>query len=561
MRSFLTAIFTFLLFGAVYAQKPDSITHHYDSLAKVKLSALDSSSNRVNNKIDSVQQRLNSILNPNLRAGSPFGKRPALDKKLPDSLSAVHDLDSMKHGLTHKIDSLKSLNLPTERYTRKLDSLNKISPARYVQQARQKLNNAQDKLNEPVNDIEQKINRPIDNVENKFNEKLSAINKEAGGDTGLPGNVDLNKNVKLPDAKLDTSIKTDGALKIPGTDVKLDNPLNNVDNPLAGKLEKAGDAKEKLNGIKQAPQQKIDQLKSAEQLKTVQEKAGKVNDLTDKTQGYAQDVRKVADGDLGEVKSVPDAIENKVKGMDEIKDLQNQQGLGELEKYKDMAGAANDPAAMKEMAKKQVLTQAKNHFAGKEKALLAGMEQLSKLKQKYPDMPTPEQLKKRVYNAMHGKPFIERIVPGLTLQIQKTSNVLVDLNPVVAYRISGVWNAGLGWNERFSFHKWNQMVPLDRTYGPRVFTSVVIAKGFGVKIEAEKMNTYVPNNPLTADAGHRQWVWSVFVGLKKDYRISKNIRGNLQTLYNLYDDHDNSPYTDRLSIRMGFEVPMKKRKK
>jgi hypothetical protein len=166
-----------------------------------------------------------------------------------------------------------------------------------------------------------------------------------------------------------------------------------------------------------------------------------------------------------------------------------------------------------------------------------------------------------LYNAMNGKPFVERIVRGLTLQIQKTANVLIDLNPVVAYRVSGVWNAGLGWNERLSFYKWNQTVPIDRIYGPRIFTSVVITKGFGVKLGAEKMKPFVPNNPLTGDTGQRQWVWSVFVGIKKDYRISKNLRGNFQTLYNLYDDHDNSPYVDRLNIRMGLEVPMKKKEK
>ena len=75
------------------------------------------------------------------------------------------------------------------------------------------------------------------------------------------------------------------------------------------------------------------------------------------------------------------------------------------------------------------------------------------------------------------------------------------------------------------------------------------------------MNTYVPTNPLMADIGGRRWVWSLFVGIKKDYRISKNLKGNIQTLYNLYDDHDNSPYTDRLSVRMGFEIPMKKKVK
>lgn len=496
MRIFLTICFL-AYFGCLHAQKLDSIKNHYDSLAKSRLS-------------------------------------PDIKMPTADSLAAVREFEAMRSGLTHKIDSLKGLDLPTERYTRKLDSLNNVGPEKYVQQAQQKITSVQDK-----------VNKPISNIEDKINEKLSVINKETGGKSGLPGsvdlpgNIDLNKDLKLPDAKLPDAKLPD--VKLP--DANLDTSLKIPDVP----------------GLK--VENPVGQLKSIDELKNVQEKIGNVSEITDKAQEYGNDVKNIADGKLGEVKSIPDAIENKAKELDEIKELEKHQGLGEMDKYKDMADAAKDPEAMKELAKEQVLTYAKNHFAGKEKALQAGMEQLSKLKQKYPDMPTPEQMKKRVYNAMNGKPLIERLVPGLTFQVQKTNNILVDINPVLAFRISGVWNAGLGWNERLSFQKWNKVEPIDRIYGPRLFTSVVIARGFGVKVEGEKMNTYVPTNPITADIGGRRWVWSLFVGIKKDYRISKNLRGNVQTLYNIYDDHDNSPYTDRLSVRMGFEIPMKKKVK
>jgi len=57
-----------------------------------------------------------------------------------------------------------------------------------------------------------------------------------------------------------------------------------------------------------------------------------------------------------------------------------------------------------------------------------------------------------------------------------------------------------------------------------------------------------------------QWVWSLFVGLKKDYKFIGRVNGNVQILYNLFEDHDNSSYTDRLNVRMGFEFPMKKKR-
>lgn len=84
-------------------------------------------------------------------------------------------------------------------------------------------------------------------------------------------------------------------------------------------------------------------------------------------------------------------------------------------------------------------------------------------------------------------------------------------------------------------------------------------KGFSVKAEIEKLNALVPSSPFASD-GSRQWVWSAFVGIKKDYKFIGKVRGNVQVLYNLYDDHDNSPYVDRFSVRTGFEWGTKKKK-
>ncbi len=49
--------------------------------------------------------------------------------------------------------------------------------------------------------------------------------------------------------------------------------------------------------------------------------------------------------------------------------------------------------------------------------------------------------------------------------------------------------------------------------------------------------------------------------IEKDYKFIGKVRGNVQILYNLYDDHYNSPYFERLNVRMGFEFPMKKTRK
>jgi hypothetical protein len=138
---------------------------------------------------------------------------------------------------------------------------------------------------------------------------------------------------------------------------------------------------------------------------------------------------------------------------------------------------------------------------------------------------------------------------------------MIDLNPSLTWLLSRHIAAGAGWNERIAFAKWNKLSPSDRIYGPRLFGSYNFKKGFSAKAEIEKMNTLIPNSTLSTDAGTRQWVWSAFVGIKKDYKFIGKVNGNVQILYNIYDDHDNSPYFERLNIRMGFEFPMKKKVK
>jgi hypothetical protein len=583
-KFFTTIILLVLIFSVqtAFAQKPDSITHHYDSLSKIKIWQLDSSNNGFNNKLDSAQLRLNNILNPNFNKLSSKFRTKKLEQS--DTLRATHELDSMKRGLSHKIDSLKGLNLPTERYTRKLDSLNNISPQKYIDMANAKVKSVEDKINKPVDQLESKINqpaqqledkinKPVTNVENKINDKLNVMRQEGGDGANLPGNINtkdlsLDKN-GLPANPLKESGNPLGDVNPLGnTNSPLDkanNPLSKIDNPVTDQAGQLNELKDKVTDIKSTPTQQIDKLKSIDEIQTAKEKVGDLNNATDKVQSYQGEIKKVASGDLNEVKEIPGAIEKKAGSLDEIKDLQKQTGeidkaKGELDKIKAMGDKANDPEAMKQMAKQEITKQAVDHFKGKEQVLQQAMDKVSKLKQKYPELQSLKDIPKRPPNPMKNKPLIERIVPGLTLQLQKSHNVMIDLNPVVSYRFTGRINAGFGWNERLSFNKWNKLSSFDRIYGPRVFGSFAFKKGFSVKAEVEKMNTLIPSSPTATD-GTRQWVWSAFVGLKKDYKFIGKVRGNVQILYNLYDDHYNSPYFDRLNVRMGFEFPMKKARK
>jgi hypothetical protein len=238
---------------------------------------------------------------------------------------------------------------------------------------------------------------------------------------------------------------------------------------------------------------------------------------------------------------------------------------GELAKEHlgDMTGAPTipDEEAAREMIATEVKKQAADHFAGNHEQLKAAMDLMSKYKKKYPSVQSTKDLPKRVPNPMKGKPLRERLVPGISLQVQRRNDWWFDLNPYLGYRFTGRITAGLGWNQRipydFNTGQYNSNIIV---YGPRAYGEFRLSNVLAPRLELECLNTPVRTPPDLA-YDHREWVWSMMVGMKKDYRISKSLRGNAQVLYNVFDKHHKSPYIDRLNIRMGLELTLSKKPK
>lgn len=543
----------FSLSTLAFCQSADLQLQRYDSIVGTQKSRMD----RVSSRIDSLQLRSNQIINPDLSAERVISKLRA-KKAGMDSSKAVVELDSIKGNFQNKIDSLKHLNLPTDKYQRKLDSVSQLSPQQYIEKAKASATSIQDRINKPIDNIENKINRPVNDVEARINEKLGVMNSEGGAAADLPSAANVG-DVNLPGAQLKSDLGIKESLgEMPGLS-DINSPLTNIENPVAGQFEQVGEVKDRIAGLQEIPQQQIDRIKSIDEVERIQGKAGEANALIDKAQAYQSDAAALAKGDIGELEAIPDAVENKVASLDEVKDMQKQ--TGEMTQYQEMLSKGNDPEAMKALAKEQATKYAVDHFAGKQEALKGAMDKMSKLKSKYAQVSSIKDLPKRVPNPMKGKPLIERIVPAFTFQIQKSATFMLDLNPSLSYRITGRLQAGAGWNERLSFTDWNKLVAQDRIFGPRVYSSFSFRKGFSLRAEVEKMNVYlpIPVGPANVER-NRNWVWSAFVGFKKDYDFYKKIKGNVQVLYNIYDDHDNSPYIDRLNVRMGFEFPMKKKR-
>ena len=101
-----------------------------------------------------------------------------------------------------------------------------------------------------------------------------------------------------------------------------------------------------------------------------------------------------------------------------------------------------------------------------------------------------------------------------------------------------------------------------RIFGPRAYVDFKLGKGFIAHVEGECMDTFVPSTLLgNPDNGNREWVWSVMTGIKKEYKIYKNLKGTALIQYNLFNRYYKAPYVDRLNSRIGFEYVLKKNKK
>jgi hypothetical protein len=413
-------------------------------------------------------------------------------------------IESERAKLQSKIDSLNNLKLPTEKLTHKLDSLNLLKSTKVST-----------------------LTKEVDALKAKATTSFKEVH--------------LPPQLQEPFDKLKSSVQ---GYSLPTLNTTAPG-IPNLDAPKLGA---------KLPTL-------TNQLKLDPNLKDITGNLGELQNITTQASAYTKDAQNLVKGNFNEVKSIDKTIEAKVAGVE---------GMDQLTKGKAMLGQTSqltDSAAMKdkakELVKEQVMNAAQDHFAGKQEVLQQAMDKMSKLKSKYSEVKSMAELPKKLPNPLKGKPFIERLVPAVTFQILKGNYFLLDVNALALYRITPRLSAGAGWNQRLPFDKLN-IKSEGRIYGPRAVIEFKWTKGINFRFLPEIMNTTIP--PALAqrqgiDPAHREWIPSAFVGIKKEFTVYKQIKGNTEVLYNLYDPHHYSPYGDRLAVRFGFEFPMKKRVK
>jgi len=431
----------------------------------------------------------------------------------------INQLNETRGLLQRKIDSLQAMKLPTVGLTKELDSVKNLS-AQKMGEMKSEIEKLKSKATDGLNSLD--LPPEVKEHTNKVRQSLSSyqiptvngtIPNIGGGSGGLPS-VNLPGGVNAP---------TLGGTNLLSTSAPALSGLGSIDDITKGTKE--------------------------------------ITDLTKEAGGYATDIQQLSKGDMTDAKNLGKKATDELKNVEGLKEIDGKKG--ELEKYKSQLANPDSIALSmaKGEAKEMVMKEATNHFAGKEDILKGSMDKMTSLKSKYSEVKSLADLPKRLPNPLKGKPLRERLVPALTLQVITQKNVLLDLNPSIAYRISPRFKSGIGWVERITFDDWKPTIP-ERVFGLRNYNEYQLPKGFQARADIEWLNAILP--PLiinTGDLGTRDWEWSTLIGLKKDFKISKGVTGNVQTMYRLWSDKDKVPFPDRLNIRIGFEFPIKKKVK
>jgi hypothetical protein len=452
-------------------------------------------------------------------------------KRKTDSLIKVTDPSSKAFAwLKSRQDSLKKVNLPTTRYTRQMDK------------AAQKQQKMLTELNAKQNELEKKVSGRYTRWENSVRSRLKLDSFGIKGTGNIPGLKQLNAppaGTQLP------------GVKMPGLNQGFPSGLPKIPNLNTGDFSSLGLSKE-LSGIggnlsvpsmgQLSQWEKIIPGLSNNPIKNVSQQISAAGAILKDPSKAAEN----AVGQIGDVQTLNKevaAANNLKAGNDALK----------------ITDGMKDTNAMKAEAQKQAV----NHFAGKEEVLKKSMDAMAKYKKKYHSLNSLADAKKMKWwqpvNGLKGKPFRERIHPGINLGYStRKDTVNLDFYPNVSYQVSGRFEAGLGGLYRVHIN--TKSVAVDQrqlVWGLTAFTTFKLFKSTYFRLETDAVSSMTPSGSNDGTL-QRSWRWQMITGIQNNFKISKSMTGNVQMLYN-FDKSLKDGFPERLMVRMGVAYTFKKK--
>jgi len=528
----------------------------------------------------------NDLLNPDLhkiadRLKQKREQRLTEKEKTDTPKASKYEIDSLRttqSDETNKTDSIRSAQHSSKKHI-STDSLSKIRSSDGTKEVKlidSKIAGAEAKIsgkvNEPLAEVGKKLNAPIQDINKKTNAGLSKLSNEAMGKSDLPsdvalpgvsipGTTSLNSVVtkELPLTDMNNSVAgkmkgtTDDLLK--KDELHLDKVKNDIGNPLKEKKEESNKLKQELDS---KVHDKMDGVTDSRQVNEVKDQSTKVNAATDKVQGYSKDIENIKKGDFEKADEVKKDVMEKLPSK-EISGSQEQ--LKGLDQEKEKLKAWQNKEAFKKQTMAKAREEVVQQIITQNTKMMQAVDKISAYQKQGGAMAgMVKGLPKRPVKSRRP-PFIERFVPGMTLQVQKGNMWLIDLNPTLRFKVRSILSTGLGYNYRVVIDQSGKYKREERISGFRSFTEFSIRKGLSIRADVERMSAYVPLIYAQPDVKERKYVWSYMIGLRKDFGLGAGVLGNVQFMYNIYDPKRESPYLNRLNVRFGFEFPLKKKAK
>lgn len=531
---------TLLLILAVFLSWP--VFAQIDSLAKIKADSLkqqlELQKQKVNTFSDSLSHKATRVTDSLNRIRT---KATAL-LQVKDTLKFVNRLDSLRDRLESIPDADRLFLFDPD--IKQIDSL-KLAMHKQAEAITARADKTEAQIKNSIDSLQQKYLQQSETILQQWglkNPGLDKLQSEISSKMGweMPStsltypefSLDLSLNQLWPDLNLgDLKLKDLSALNLnlPDTDIPGIPSMPSIPGIESIKKFSLSFAKVKDTGKQlNIYRTRLDSLKGLDGL------------------NYEQ-LGKLAEQQLTKRTEIKTIQEHHLK-LEKIKQMQKD--------YLEKMQANQDPEKLKAEALQKATDVVTDKLLSQESKVSEAQEKLGKIKRKYGEVQSINNLPKRPPNPMKGKPFRERFFPGVALQIiQKNSYSSVYFAPQFYYKLSGRFDFGTGGIVHFNFDKKPQLIQDRDVWGFKAFTNYRLFKAFYFRLEAERLNQQLPLN-LT-DKTYNQWSNVFLGGIGKEFRISRLFYGHTWMFYNVKGQEYN-PYSSRIVVRVGFDLSLKK---
>ncbi|MDN5214951.1 hypothetical protein QQ020_22920 [Fulvivirgaceae bacterium BMA12] len=286
---------------------------------------------------------------------------------------------------------------------------------------------------------------------------------------------------------------------------------------------------------------------------------GMLSQLPDSVLTYSQE----------KVKAIPGMIEKGISQRDEFKELEKQSGqlktaVSDLQapykntgkQHLDQAGQYADLDRLKSNGKKLGADYTRDFITENIGQIEHLNNRLGDLKKKYAsianltDMSTANRR-----NSLRGRPLDEKIILGGNFDIQMADPILIDLSPLIGFRLNKKISIGMGGTYRVdltfddkSFNTQNDT----EVYGFNSFISYDIIKQFFVYGQYDYLSRKEQDRDV--DEQIQTWEPAFMAGIGRSFRVHTKVTGTVMLLYNVVESNIKSPFGNKFQVKFGFQT-------